>query len=98
MCRRAHGAQQPSRHAAQNTWAGRRAGRRATQNTQVGRQARRQTRGCPGAPRAHVFVFAGEEWAVELVHRHDHRHDVFAIHDGCGQDILCLVVSELVSK
>lgn len=50
------------------------------------------------APNTHIFIFACEARAVELVHGHDDGHDVFAIHDGCGQDVLCHIVGQLVSE
>lgn len=50
------------------------------------------------APNTHIFIFACEARAVELVHGHDDGHDVFAIHDGCGQDVLCHIIGQLISK
>lgn len=49
-------------------------------------------------PDTHVFVLTGEARAVQLVHGHDHGHDVFAVHDGGGQDVPCHVVGELVCE
>lgn len=49
-------------------------------------------------PNTHIFVFTCETWAVELVHGHDDSHDIFAVHDGCGQNVLCHVVRQLISK
>lgn len=46
----------------------------------------------------HILVFTGETGAVQLVHSHDHSHDILAIHDGHGQDVPCGVAGELVGK
>lgn len=46
----------------------------------------------------HIFVFTCEAWAIQLVHCHDHSHNIFAIHDWCGQNVLGHIVGELISE
>lgn len=58
----------------------------------------RQARVPRGQPDTHIFVFTCETRAVELVHSHDHSHDIFAVHDRCGQEIPCHVVGQFISK
>lgn len=51
-----------------------------------------------GLPDTHVFIFTCETRAVQLVHSHDHSHNIFAVHDGRGQDVPCHVARQLISK
>lgn len=51
-----------------------------------------------GLPDTHVFVLTCETRAIELVHSHDHSHNVFAVHDGGGQDIPRHIAGQLVSE
>lgn len=46
----------------------------------------------------HIFIFSSEMWSCGLVHSHDHCHHVFAVEDGCSQNISGLVVCEFVNK
>lgn len=60
--------------------------------------ARMHTGARQGLPGTHIFIFTCEIWAVELVHSHDHSHNVLAVHNRSGQDIPCFVGSQLIGK
>ena len=64
------------------------------------RRYRPQAQACApgGSPDTHVFIFTCETWAIQLVHSHDHSHDIFAVHDGCGQDVPRHIVGQLIRE
>lgn len=49
-------------------------------------------------PSEYLFVLRGEARPVQLVDGHHDGHRVLTVHDGHGQDALCLILCQLVNK
>ena len=48
--------------------------------------------------RCYLFILRREVWPVQLVDGHHDGHHVFTIHDGDGNDVLGLILSQLIHK
>ena len=45
----------------------------------------------------HIFILRSEARSRGLIDNHNHSHYDIAIHDGGGQNILCLILLELIN-
>lgn len=52
----------------------------------------------PGLVGQYLLVLGAEALPVQLVDGHHDGHHVFAVHDGDGQDVLCLILRQLINK
>lgn len=46
----------------------------------------------------YLFIFGGEAGSILLIERHHDSHHIFAVHNGDGENILGLVLSQVINK